>query len=648
MAEAQPGPPTPEMDGACTAQRCVLPDPEAEAAALFAAEGPQLMARLMGAGPAPGNGDECSVPAAFQAVLREDGSVIPPQLTQREVERVRSEAAREAAAGAAAPPAVLHARKHDALAATIASLEASRRELEEEALGLRLCIHRQERVRPTLEAWLGSVRQKVEQLRLASDEPASIVGVDVEGEAADLPALEARIKRRARENADLAQEGLTKSLNACHALEMLQESLRYQERWRGDSAQAAEVQRVRRDEAQAAALAAAKAEQGTLRALEDATQRLGDAKELTYLTHRRLLGAAPLPNGTFITDAQAMPLLQAVKNDLARGSLRALSMLAEAEDWDAARQALMRPTKYFGAKDGVVWAGEETPSPLLVHGSKAALGAALPPPSPASPYSVEVMIERHQRATSPARDAPEARQTRLPVVRGFPSLQTAAVSPCPSLPLPAVPARTGTPPPRPAADTAGIDGVVHVLDVVQGAQQDTEHRERRQQSCSPPGAFAVPDRDMQYTAQVHCHRRGSGSPAAVASSAVYRPSHRDPAPSRRPAASPHTSVHGSQDGTSPPPQPHSHPEPHPHPHRHPPQRDREDDSRSASPPPAPPPFTPADPVSDTARSASRRAPRQSSRSASAEHIRIHALQEAAQRQLEGVTATLRTWAGEAQ
>ena len=330
-------------------------DAEGEANELFTATAQRLSATLYADPVLPPI--DVDPPASLLSLLSvADDGALPQQLTPDEVKTIHTliESGKDDDTALQKEVELLDIQQ--------ANLSSKIMQAEETRLGLELSLARLDRALPTHDAWLREQQQKLAQLGQAAVDPCAIIGRDTESNPVDLAGLEATVKALSRQNAEMEQEGLIKSLNACHAMEMLTTSLRYQTRWCGDAEVHAANARRRSDTAAHSALEGAKEEERLLHSLHEATVRLADTKNNISLTQRRLMGAAPLPNGLFLDEARGQHLLAALKDELGRGSTRLLETLGSSHDFNV--------MGHIGAQAELIpaYARARSSSPPMPHG----------------------------------------------------------------------------------------------------------------------------------------------------------------------------------------------------------------------------------------------------------------------------------------
>ncbi|KAJ9471284.1 hypothetical protein DIPPA_23527 [Diplonema papillatum] len=208
------------------------------------------------------------------------------------------------------------------------------RSFEEQRLSFELSLARLERALPTHKAWLSEQNKKLEHVQAAVRDPCSIIGPNTEFVEPDLQVLRLKAQALARENAEMEQEGLIKSLNACHAMEMLTTSLKFQNKWRCDAEVDADNTKQRAEAAQQQALTQAKEEERVLKELHDVTSRTSEAKRRMNLVSQRLQRLIPLPNGQHLSPAKAAELAAAVREELSRGVMHLLQALQNSDDYN--------------------------------------------------------------------------------------------------------------------------------------------------------------------------------------------------------------------------------------------------------------------------------------------------------------------------
>eukprot|EP01060_Flectonema_neradi_P027232 TRINITY_DN36845_c0_g1_i1.p1 TRINITY_DN36845_c0_g1~~TRINITY_DN36845_c0_g1_i1.p1 ORF type:complete len:433 (+),score=95.49 TRINITY_DN36845_c0_g1_i1:45-1301(+) len=213
------------------------------------------------------------------------------------------------------------------------SLEDTLRSVEEDRLTLELGLARLERTIPTQAAWIKEQKHKLLQLQTAFNDPGSIVPPD-DGIKYDICSLENTVRTLSRNNSELEQEGLIKSLNACHAMEMLTTSLKFQKKWSLDSGNHASSMKLLADDTQHLALAAAREEESLLKQLHQITSLTADLKNRITLVYQRLNRSVPLENGTFVNENHAAVLKLALRDELSKGVTTLLDSLTSSFDYN--------------------------------------------------------------------------------------------------------------------------------------------------------------------------------------------------------------------------------------------------------------------------------------------------------------------------
>eukprot|EP01065_Artemidia_motanka_P027996 TRINITY_DN33204_c0_g1_i1.p1 TRINITY_DN33204_c0_g1~~TRINITY_DN33204_c0_g1_i1.p1 ORF type:complete len:482 (+),score=175.54 TRINITY_DN33204_c0_g1_i1:87-1448(+) len=282
-------------------------------------------------------------------------------------------------------------REVDVLRLQNERLRSEVQELEEEKVVLELGLCRGDRMAPALTSALQALEEKERLLRIAVSDPEASLGHSLAavraaipaaagGLAAEIEAAQAEARLLAEQTAELEQECLIKSIDTCHALEMLSASMRYHSKWSDDAVEAAARLESQLREAERAAIAAAEEEAAALTDLTEVRSSLADRKRGMQVVHRRLLAADPLPTGRYIDDQTATALLMAVKGDVARGSLQTLRAIECGGEYSVAAALQVSVPPLLGR------ASTPPPAPAPSHADAQSLSSrcSMPPSAPPS------------------------------------------------------------------------------------------------------------------------------------------------------------------------------------------------------------------------------------------------------------------------
>ena len=278
------------------------------------------------------NTEEISLPTHLTNML-EDNTLALESLPIDEIKIIHAEEAAAFLRSKEDRTADVMSQELRLLINTEESLNEILKSVEEDRLSLELGLSRLDRTIPTQTAWIREQQHKILQLQNAYSDPSSIVAAD-DGLRYDICSLENTVRTLARNNTELEQEGLIKSLNACHAMEMLTTSLKFQKKWSIDTGNHAASMKLQSDDSQHIALAAAKEEESLLKQLHQITTLSADLKNRITLVYQRLSRSVPLDNGLFVNENHAAVLKVALRDELSKGVTTLLDSLTTSVDYN--------------------------------------------------------------------------------------------------------------------------------------------------------------------------------------------------------------------------------------------------------------------------------------------------------------------------